>query len=418
MLNVGPADMKRIIFTVSVVVLAVAAPVAGRATADVSTGKVLAYPHAGIALAVPKGFEYQVITDPSGVIRALWQVSGQGPVSVAFMAMPVKPDMTAEMYADMREAQLRKLPDVYDFELLKKTSIPAAGLTGTARLINFTARKTATIALKAYFIRAIKKPNLHICYVLTVTAPSSRQKDILGVFAAIIKSIKLITIEPPSPTEIEGPASLMTDQKRGYSIRVPRGWHIRQALTGATLVMTDYAGGGRTKPVVSVSVAPVDEGTNAAAAGLKYLEAFTSHFETKVGLASKRLSQTRIKMAGFDGYQAVLQQTPKGLLASDPSAQTHKTRVVVQQTICALAAAADQKSLQKNAYVLTVFLDGKDPKAAVAVTEKLAAGFAILTPTVKPIIAPVAKTRPAATKPATAPAATKPASAPVIKILP
>ncbi len=79
MLNVGTADMKRIIFTVSVVVLAVAAPVTGRATADVATGKVLEYPNAGIALAVPKGFEYQVITDPSGIVRALWQVSGQAP---------------------------------------------------------------------------------------------------------------------------------------------------------------------------------------------------------------------------------------------------------------------------------------------------------------------------------------------------
>ncbi len=338
------------------------------------------------------------------------------------MAIPVKPEITADMYADMTEAKSRKEPDIYDFVRLKKTSIPAAGLTGTARLIRFTARKTATIAIRAYFIRAIKKPDLHICYLLTVTAPSSRQKDILGVFATIIKSCKLITIESPSPTEIEGPASLMTDQMRGYSIRVPRGWHIRQTPTGATLTLaiTDYTRGGIIKPVANVNIVPTDEGTDATAVGKKFLEMFTRHFETKEGLASKRLSEARTKMAGFDAYQAVLQQTPKPLLIPDPAAQTHKARVVVQRTICALAAAPDQKSLQKNAYVLTVFLDGKDPKAAAAMTEKLAAGFAILTPTVKPIIAPVA-TQPAsmpATKPATAPAATQPATVPVIKILP
>lgn len=432
MLNMGTADMKRIIFTVSVAVLAVAAPVTAQATADVSTGKVLAYPNAGIALAVPNGFEYQVITRPSGVVRALWQVRDQSPVSVVFMAIPVKLGMTAEMYADMREAQLRKLPDVYDFMLLKKTSIPAAGLAGTARLISFTAKKTETIALRAYFIRTIKKTNLYICYVLTVTAASPRQKDILGVFAAIMKSIELITIKPPSPAKIEGPASVMTDQKRGYSIRVPRGWHIRQTPTGVALVVTDYARGGRMTPVASVSVASIDEGTGAPAAGMKFLEAFTSHFEAKAGLANKLLSQTRTKMAGFDGYQAVLQQTPKPLSVSDPSAQTRKARVVVQRTICALAAAPNQKkNSQRNAYVLTVFLDGKDSKAAVAMTEKLAAGFAIIMATIKPVIAPVAtqpastpatapaaKTTPTATKPATTPAATQPATTRGIRIVP
>lgn len=397
MLDEGTADMKRIIFTVSLVVLAVAAPVTAQVAADVSTGKVVACPNAGIALAVPKGFEYQVITRPSSVIRALLQVSDQGPVSVVFMAIPVKPDMTADKYADMMEARSRKQPDVYDFVLLKKTSIPAAGLTGTGRLISFTGNKTPTIALGAYFVRAIKKPNLHICYVLTVTAPSSQQKDILRVFGAIMKSIKLITIESPSPTKIEGPASLLTDQKLGYSIRVPHGWHIRKTAAGATLVVTDYAGGGITRPVAGISVSPIGEGIDAAAAGQKFLAAFTSHFGTKAGLATKRLSQAHTKMAGFDAYQVVLQQTPKPLSASGPSAQTRKARVVVQRTICALAAGPDQKGLRRNAYVLTAFLDGKDPTALVAMTEKLAAGFAILTPTIKPVIGPAA-TQPATTR--------------------
>ena len=404
--------MKKIIFTVSVVALTVAAPVAGQATTDVATDKVLAYPHAGIALAVPKGFEYLLLTGQGDVVRAARQTPEQGPVIVAVLAIPVKSNVTADAYADMTEARSKKSPNVKGLKVLKKTSIPVAGLTGTARLISFTSRKTATIAIRAYFVREIRKPRLHICYLLTVTAASTQQEDVLRVFGTIAKSFKLIKIEPPSPGQIEGPAPTGTDQKRGYSIRVPRGWLIRNTPTGAELGITDYTTGGQTTSLATVTVASIDEKTDMAAAALKFLEMLKSHFETKANLASKPLSQSRTKMAGFDAYQVVIQQTPKAVFSGDPSAQIRKPQVVVQRTICALAGAPGQEGPQRNSYALTVFLEGQDAKAAVAVMDKLAAGFAILKPTTQPATAPAARTGPAATRPATAPVATQPAAAP------
>lgn len=407
--------MKKIIITVSVVALAVAAPVAGQATTDVATGEVLAYPHAGIALAVPKGFEYEVLIGDTNVLRASLKVSEQSPVVVAVHAIPVKPYITANAYANITEAESHKSPDLKDLKILKKTSIPIAGLTGTARLISFTSRKTATIAIRAYFIRKIREPRLRICYLLTVTTASTQQEDVLRVFGTIVKSLKLIKIEPPSPEQTEGPAPVATDQNRGYSLRVPHRWHIRGTTTGVELGITDYTTGGRTTLMASVTVASIDEKTDAKAAGLKFMEMLKTYFETRANLASKLLSESRTKMAGLDAYQVVVQQTSKTPSLGDPSANARKSQVVVQRTICAVAGEPGEEGPQRNSYVLTVFLEGRDAKAAVAMMEKLAGGLAILAPTTQPASAPAAKTGPAATEPATAPAATKPASAPATK---
>ena len=140
--------MKKIIFTVSVVALAVAAPVTGQSTTDVSAGEVLAYPHAGIALAVPEGFEHRVLALPVDIVRAVRQISDRDQVSVVVMARLVAPSETADAYADMKEAQLKRSSDVKDLKILKKTSIPVAGLTGTARLVSLTSGKTPAIVIR------------------------------------------------------------------------------------------------------------------------------------------------------------------------------------------------------------------------------------------------------------------------------
>ncbi len=446
--------MKKIVFIVSVVALALAAP----APAQAATDKVLEYPNAGIALAVPEDFEYQLLTTQNDVVRAGRQRSGQDPIIVAVLAIPVEANVTANAYANITEARSKKSPKIKGLEVLKVTSIPLGGLTGTARLISFVSGDRPTTALRAYFIREFKKPKLRICYVLTVTGPTSRQKEALRVFGTITRSVKLIQIEPPSPVKIDAPGPIVTDQKRGFSLRVPHRWHIRRTPTGAALTMTDFIADGQSTPVGGLTVASVDNRTDATAAGLKLMELLKNYFETRQNLTTKPLSQSLTKMAGFEAHQVILQQTPKTPSSGGPSAKANKPQVVVQRTICAVAGEPGEEGPQRNSYALTVFLTGRDTKAAVAVMEKLAAGLTIIAPTVKPTTAPAVKirpavtkpaatkpavtkpaatkpaatkpaatkpaatkpaaTKPATTKPATAPAATQPASAPVIKILP
>ena len=354
-------------------------------------GQVREYHSAGVALAVPEGFEHQPGRSATEIVRAVKYVSAKQRVFVVLSAQPVKAGVSAEEYAGQTEAKSRQAGDIKNLEILKRTTIPIATLAGVGRLMSFTSDGQSAVAIRVYFIREAANSSPRVCYVLSVTAPASHRNLVVPTLGKITQTLKLIEFRHPSVDDITQPGAAVEDKKRGYSMAVPHGWHWKRTVTGMELGVTDYLLGGIDSPLVNITVASIGPGVDATDCGLKFLGMLIQDVSAQ-GLVTKPLERSEVKMGGLDAYQVVVRQAElsAGRTGDKTAAPPRRSRIVVQRTICATAKYPGQETPQRNSYVLTVICRGSNAKAAAELAEKLSAGFTILAPT-----KPVAATSPA-----------------------
>ncbi|MCP4375191.1 MAG: hypothetical protein GY794_03280 [bacterium] len=310
--------------------------------ADKNVLPLLNYPHAGVSISMPPGFTTIVVSDSFVVTRAVMTISRKPVQAVTLRAVVVGAKTTARDFADATEEDLKSLLSVRKFEGSKKSvSIKVAGITGVARVLKYTYDGIATNAANVFFIREFKDSALRICYVLTVEVADRYEKKLLPTLGALIKSIKLTTLQAPAAITTRLTEMKLSDYKGGFSVCVPEGWYGHEVQGGVSLGQKNYIIGGANSPQVAILSIPVDKDassqTIARKAVAKYLDA-----STKPDGGVKVLSHGPVKVNDQDAYQYIIKLTYELITTTQPA-----TQPTTQPATTTTSQPATQKTVTK-----------------------------------------------------------------------
>jgi len=390
------------------------------------------YPHAGIALSVPKGFTPQPVSGPFDVMRAVRMEGDRAVQAVTLSAYCVAAKTPADAFADAMLADLKANLSFRRVQELKKTPMQVAGIAGAGRLVSYELRGQKTTAARAYFIRTLKPTNVPVCYVLTVEAADQSKDDLLPILGEMVKTVALTSPRHPALLPVKTLAAPVKDHKRGFAVRPPAGWFCSPTVLGLQMGQADYLLGGGVVPLVNAMVLPVEAGQTSDVCAKKAVETAKAT-AAEHGMVVKVLGEGPAKLGKLDGYQFILRQSaaptpttapatapdkgkPHGPHGAKPKAEPAPPAappvLIVQRTACVFPKVktpattkpagtkpATTKPADGRNYSLVLITQGVEAKVAGAMMDKIAAGFALLPPP---------KTPAPATKPTTKPA-TKPA---------
>ena len=389
----------------AVVLLAGAAPADARAE-PVEMAPPVEYPHAGIALAIPRELTPQALRDPFEVARAARAGGGRTVLALSVSAFPVDSKVQAGAFADAMLAELKRRPGVRKLKVRGRGPLKIAGSDAAARRISYiVGDRDRVVALWAVFVRQVEPPGVRICYFLSVEAAGEHQARIQPVFAEAAKRVRLIDLERPSAKTMGGPGLKLKDTRHGFSIRLPPAWYVLRAAgrhpaftvwEGKVLVtetplemgQTDYLAGGRGGVKASVVVGNIPPGMTAAAFGDQ-----AWRHAVQASARAARVSAGPVRVAGLQGHQGVMKlaRRPAGL--ADPRRKQPRATFVI---VRALRVPPEKKGRRGRGYALLVRCRADDAEAAGAMMDRLAAGFELPGVTTKPTTLP-------AGRPATAP---------------
>jgi len=378
--------------------LAALACSAAGADAPVVLDKAIDYPHAGISLASPKGFELRPLEDPYDVVNTVVLEKNRPVQAVTLSAFPVASSVTSEAFADSKMAELRKNLAIRHLKLLKKTPMPVAGLKGSARLMSYTFRGVKTLAAQVYVIREGKELKIRICYLLTVVCSADKQPRLLPTLGAVVRSAQLTAVRHPDLAAAGALGKAVQDAKLGYALRRPARWYAVKSPVGAEMGQVDYLLAGASMPSVHLLTQPIGSDEADSKAFAKKSLGIARSVAVKRKQTCEVLAEGPAKMAGLDAYQFAVVQSSAKSPALPRAAKNPASVVIVQRTLCAT------KSDTPRAYLLTLTARGETAKEAQALMDKLAAGFSLIAPATQPTTTP-------ATQPTTAPA-TRPTTRP------
>jgi len=182
------------------------------------------YPQTGIALAVPKGFEFAQPAEHTDILQAVMTEGGQPVQSVKLSAFTVEAETTAEAFAAERVRQLAGAIAVRDLEVLKQTEMTVAGITAVAQRMKYSFRGEPVQAAGVCFVRDLPLPGRKVCYLLAVECAEKQQDKLLPVLGEVVKSVSITAVRRPMevPMGPKGPA--IANQKAGYSFQPPVKW--------------------------------------------------------------------------------------------------------------------------------------------------------------------------------------------------
>lgn len=385
------------------------------------------FPHAGITIALPKGFESVTLTEPFEVFRAQLNDRSKMPQTIALQAFPIEEQATAEAYAEAMVIDAARNPLLHNFRAEGKAEMKAAGLPATAVRVSQTLRGVDVVAIHVYFVRQSPDGKFRLCYVLGFASDAERQGDLQAFLTETLKSVQLAAVKHPSAATVLGPGSAIDDDREGFSIRPPRGWYVSQARpegppriewsdkmplvrSGLAMAQVDHLLGGETGAELTVVTTdqPPEEGNPQACAErlVKACDVFAP--------PSKLVAESAANLAGAVGYQVILRPIEHDLASRLPDASDTGVRPVVVVRGACLPVCGGQA---RKGYVLILRCqvpdaDAPGPQpgapgagavAAEMLMNKLAASF----------MSPAAMSQPAtspATRPATAPATSRTAS--------
>jgi len=388
---------KRFWATVTVVLLAGALHRCG-AAAPIKMLAPAEYPHAGITLAVPEGFQYRPLGRNFDVLRAELFEGNLAVQAVTLSAFPVSGKTNARTCAEKMVAEMKNDLAVRNLKVLKTAAMTVADIAGTAQRMSYTYRGVEIVAARVFFLRRIDKPDaagqtdkqpVHICYVLTVECAAEKQATMLPILGEVIRTVRLTAVRHPTEVKIKFWASPLKDSARGYSVRPPRGWYATLAPGGLEMAQTDYLAGGEPMQVAMVRVAEEAGETTGKAAALKCLE-IAKKAAAERQAATKVLSEGPAGLGGRTGYQFVLRLVAKAQ-TQPTTAPVQPPIIIIQRVACITTAGG-----QRKRYSLILHCVATGEQQGRAMMEKIASGFEFLTPA----SGPTTSTAPADTAPA------------------
>jgi hypothetical protein len=328
------------------------------------------FPHAGISLAVPQGFEYQPLHEPFNVMRAVLSKGAQAAQAVTLSAFPVAPKVTAADFADAMLAEQKQNLTIRHLKMLKQIPMPVAGIPGVAQRISYTFRGIETTAARVYFIRELAASKVRICYVLTVETDMENQVSLLPILGEVIKTVGLTAVQRPVTVAIRQLHRPMKDHKRGYIVRPPLGWYTKPGPAGLEMGQVDYLLGGIPMPTVTVTVTEVPSDATSEQCTKKCLKLALAA-AAEQNLRVEVVAEGPARLGGLAGWQFALRQSQEPRPSTGPADNQQHPVVIVQRTVCPPA----EPGREKNSYSLVLICQGADAETAMGMMEKIAGGF-------------------------------------------
>ena len=223
-------------------VLALGLAAGAVATADDSMGKPIEYPHAGVAVAVPKDFHLQNLREPFDVMSAVMTEGGKSVQAVNLSAFPVDASVTAETFAAEMAAELKKSLAIRHLKVLKTVKeMDVAGAKGIGQSLKYVFRGVRTAAARVYFLRELATAKERLCYVLTVeSAASERKGTLIKLLGDVMKTLRQIPLRQPVSLKPPPLGPPHNELRLGISVRPPRGWFVAPLPAGLQMAQTDY----------------------------------------------------------------------------------------------------------------------------------------------------------------------------------
>ena len=404
-------EVKKTFMLWAYAILLLAVPVAVGAaetekSAAIKMNKPVDFPHAGIRIALPAGFEFQTLSEEFQVMVATRVEGRQATQSLSLSAYPVGGEnVTAKEVLQRLLTPLKQDLAVRYLKVIKETRSRIAGIDGEARRLSYTYRGIKTVAVSACFIREVeldgakaKTPSapiaskLYVAYVLTMEVALDYEKKLLRTFDEVVRGVGLIDFQRPIDiTTINFKGPFLKEFRKGYAIRVPKGWVGGLNELGVFIEQADYLLGGVASPSVQVVSAIIPEIMTARDCGKKAIE-----YEQNHGVKIEILSEAPTKLAGKGAYQYVLRKSiepvPAGTqpattpIKGRPSTRPSKTAaaapiIEVRRGLC----VPGRKKGEMRHYAIIVSCRDCDAKQAVEFMENLAAGFSLISiPVEKP----------------------------------
>jgi len=369
---------------------AVGAPAGGATTTlppAVAMQSAVDYSNAGIAIAVPRGFEPKLVAAPFDVMSAAVEETNHPVEAITLSAFPVADTGTAEEFAEGKMSDLQRNLAIRNLRTLRKTPMPVAGATGAARLVTYSFRGTPSVAAQVYFIRNVPNNPNRICYLLTVVTSIEKQAALLPVLGAVIKSVRFTPVkepEIPAKLALEEPVK---DVDLGFSIRLPKGWYIDRSGVGVEAGMVNYLQGGIAMPSIKVVAAPASIDAATSEACSKKLLAMLQSVAVRNKQETRTVSDGIAVLGDLPAWQFALQivETPNAI----PSlgGKDLGDIIIINRTAC-----LNVQGKQPIAYTVTITTRAAEQVAAGRLMNALAGTFKAIGPATQPASAPAATT--------------------------
>lgn len=365
----------------TVLVLAWAAAAAPPAATPLAFDEPQEYAHAGIALALPKGYEPAAVSEPFDVLRCELRDKGRAVQSVSLWVFPVEPKVTADLYAEAMLAELAHNPALKNFKAAPRSTMKVATLTGTVAWISYAFHGGDVTAVRLYFLRDTARCRL--CYVLNIQADVDRQGDLQPLLAELVKTVKLVPLAHPSAATMKDHLAAVEEPRLGLSVRPPRGWYVHQAkgdspvefAGGVPLVRTglhvgqmDLADNGESQAQAAVITADLGAGDDANACSQTMARACAVLYGGKV------VAEAPGPLLGQAGSQVVLQPPPAAEAIPKGDDEPPLPAFTVVRAACLPAGDKGGK-----AFAIVLQCRAADSAAAAAMMDRLAVGFALVS---------------------------------------
>ena len=225
------------------------------------------FPHAGIKLALPTGFELQQLSHINKVFVAAQNTAPtKRPRSIAMSIYPAIGDVTRRGFMDQMIAQAKREPSIKNVKVVEEKVIPFLKTTALARLITCRYQGAPVTVVRMCFLREVKQPGTakdaaptKFMYQLGVGVLAEDTDFLLPAFAAVVNSISLTDFTSPTDLLKTVDGHEVADTHLGFSITQPSGWSGRKTPTGFEMGQIDCLAGGTVTPEVKVVLAIVPE---------------------------------------------------------------------------------------------------------------------------------------------------------------
>lgn len=369
------------------------------------------YPHAGVSLAIPEGFEAQAVNDPFDVARAVLAENNKPVQAVTLSCYPIAEKVTAERFADAMLADLQKMLAISKLSVNRKSTLQVAGVESQVRLLSFEYRGAPTSAIKVFFTREEKHAaaadgTVRLCYVLTAESTVERQGTLAGVLGEVIKTVKFVPIQPPAAVGAKDLGLPVRDYRMGYVLRPPAHWYTRLTPSGVEAGLTDYVLGGVPMPLLRLAVTEAAAAETPEQASKKIVEALQQNAAAD-GQELKVASEGASTLGALEARQVVLNQEPASRPARLKGDEEPAVHIAYRTT-----GVVEVSGRPPRTYWLAVYCQSADAAGPLSILTAVADSFQALPAAPTSASAPAGSSGPAASTscPATGPATT--ASAP------
>ncbi len=363
---------------------------AGSAAAQIPSSDLLtikmrvsvAYPHAGVTLAVPTGFRYDpFLTEPFQVMKALRFQGRKASQSVSLSVYPVAGGETAGQYLERLHDDMARSLSVRRLKILQTAKRSVAGRPAEAVHMTYTFRGIKTFAVSVCFLReekaspagsapATMRTPRCLAYVLTVEANESQSESLPRTFDAVVRTVVLTDIRRPVDLPIDLTGPYLKDFSRGYAIHMPHGWIGGRNDVGMFTEQADYTLGAVPCPSVQGVSTLVDSARTAEICGEKAFE-----YERKRGVRIDVLAKGPTKLAGKDGFQFILRKSEPADGNADVAAPTATQATIEVHRILVITAEVAGKARQ---YAFIVVCKDVTVEQATQLADALAEGFSLI----------------------------------------